>query len=51
MRIKTTTKSKNEINNKTTPVILSREQDNIFDLIFGLDASFLKILTQEGSSK
>ena len=27
------------------------EAENIFDLIFGLDTSFLKILAEEGSSK
>jgi hypothetical protein len=45
---------------KTTPKIKSvnkpallpsRKPGNIFDLIFGLDASLLKILAEEGSKK
>jgi hypothetical protein len=47
----TTTNNKHKTGNKTTPILPSREPENIFDLIFGLDASLLKILAEEGSSK
>ena len=46
-----TTTPKNKTGNKPAPVLPSRKQENIFDLIFGLDASLLKILTEEGSNK
>ena len=49
MRIKTA--FKNKTGNKPAHVSVSLKQENIFDLIFGLDASLLKILAEEGSSK
>jgi hypothetical protein len=48
--MQTTTTPKNKTEKKTTS-LLSRKPGNIFDLIFGLDTSFLKILAEEGSKK
>jgi hypothetical protein len=49
--MQTKTKNKNRTGNKPAPVFPDRKPDNIFDLIFGLDVSFLKIMAEEGSSK
>jgi hypothetical protein len=51
MRISTNPKNKNKTRNKPAPVIPSGKPEIIFDLIFGLDASLLKILAEEGNKR